>query len=190
MKYIFICMAAALLSCNSAMHSTTSAPVIVKENPMLLGKISVKQLQQPPFSEWFNKAYEAYTPDAIVTDSLKKFIGGYKFEIFLGTWCGDSKREVPRLMKILHSLNIKPSAITIIAVGNRDTLYKQSPAHEEMGKEITRVPHLNIYKNGNETGRITETPVATWEKDMLTIIRGRAYTPKYPRKQLALSKRF
>jgi hypothetical protein len=178
MKYIIICLlAASLLSCNRAIHNAT--PVTVNGNTILLGKISTQQLQQPPFSDWYTKGYEAYKPDANITDSLKQSIKGYKFEIFLGTWCGDSKREVPRLMKILETLNVKLSAITIIAVGNRDTLYKQSPAHEESGKQITRVPHLNIYKNGNETGRITETPVTTWEKDMLGIIRGRPYTPKY-----------
>jgi thiol-disulfide isomerase/thioredoxin len=187
MKYIIISLLAAiLLSCNHAMH-TTSTPVIVKGNTLLLGKISTRQLQQPPFSDWYNKGYEAYQPDANITDSLKQSIGSYRFEIFLGTWCGDSKREVPRLMKILESMNVKASAITIIAVGNRDTLYKQSPAHEESGKEITRVPHLNIYKNGTETGRITETPVTTWEKDMLNIVSGRPYMPKYPKKQLALN---
>jgi hypothetical protein len=186
MKYIIISLlAATLLSCNSSIHSTTSAPVIVKGNPLLLGKISTRQLQQPPFGDWYNKGYEAYIPNANITDSLKQSLKGYRFEIFLGTWCGDSRREVPRLMKILENMNVKPSAITIIALGNRDTLYKQSPAHEESGKEIIRVPHLNIYKNGNEAGRITETPVITWEKDMLDIIQGRAYMPKYPRKQLA-----
>lgn len=185
MKYIIISLlAASLLSCNRYMHNAT--PIVIKGNTMLLGQISTRQLQQPPFSDWYTKGYDAYKPDTNITDSLKQSIKGYKFEIFLGTWCGDSKREVPRLMKILESMNVRPSAITIIAVGNRDTLYKQSPAHEESGKGITRVPHLNIYKNGNETGRITETPVTTWEKDMLDIIRGRIYTPKY---QKALAKR-
>ena len=84
-------------------------------------------------------------------------------------------------MKLLDDLHVKPSYITIITLGNRDTLYKQSPQHEERGKAIYRVPHLNIYKNGKETGRITETPVVTWEKDMLAIISGRQYVPKYTR---------
>ena len=98
MKYIIISLlAATLLSCNRYMqNSITSTPVIVKGNPLLLGKISTQQLQQPPFSDWYNKGYEAYKPDATITDSLRQSIKNHKFEIFLGTWCGDSKREVPR----------------------------------------------------------------------------------------------
>lgn len=177
-------MAACWLSCNRPMH-VTSAPVVIKGNTLLLGKISVKQLEQPPFSEWYHSGYAAYHPDAGAKDSLSALAGGYRYEIFLGTWCGDSKREVPRLMKLLDAMGVKQSAVTIIALGNRDSLYKQSPAHEEQGKEIYRVPHLNIYKNGKEIGRVTETPVKSWEQDMLAIIRGEQYVPKYPPKRTA-----
>jgi hypothetical protein len=174
-------MAVCVLSCHHTMQ-VTSDPVVVKGNTLLLGKIDVKQLEQPPFGEWYQKEYAAYIPDAKTSDSLRSLVRSCRFELFLGTWCGDSKKQVPRIMKLLHNMGVKPSAVTIIAVGNRDTLYKQSPTHEEQGKEIYRVPHLNIYKNGKEIGRITETPVKTWESDMLAIVRGEQYMPKYPRK--------
>ena len=182
MKLVLICcMAAAVLSCHHSMQ-VISDPVVVKGNPLLLGKINIKQLEQSPFGDWYNKGYAEYIPDVVAGDSLRSLVRSCRFELFLGTWCGDSKREVPRIMKLLHTIGIKPSAITIIAVGNRDTLYKQSPTHEEQGKEIYRVPHLNIYKNGKEIGRITETPVKSWERDMLAIARGESYIPKYPPK--------
>ena len=185
MKSLYICcLAACWLACSRPMH-VTSTPVIIKGNTLLLGKISVKQLDQPPFSDWYRKEYTAYNPDALVKDSLRTMVNAYRFEIFLGTWCGDSKREVPRLMKLMDAMGVKQSYITIIAVGNRDSLYKQSPTHEELGKEIYRVPHLNIYRNGKEIGRITETPVKSWERDMLSIMRGEQYVPKYPPKRLA-----
>lgn len=173
-------MAVIALSCNSAVQPTSNALATVKGNPMLLGKTSVSQLEQPPFKEWYQREYAAYAPDAIIMDSLTPLMSGYRFELFFGTWCGDSRREVPRIIKLMDQLHVKPSAITIIGVGNRDTLYKQSPAHEESGKHIYRVPTLNIYKNGKEAGRITETPVKSWEKDLLDIIKGRQYVPKYP----------
>ena len=171
-------MAVCGLSCNRPMQVTT--PVVVKGNTLLLGKISVHQLEQPPFGEWYRKEYTSYNPDINTSDSLRSLVRSYRFELFLGTWCGDSRREVPRIMKLLDAMGVKSSAVTIIAVGNRDTLYKQSPNHEEQGKEIYRVPHLNIYRNGKEIGRVTETPVTSWERDMLAIIRGEQYLPKYP----------
>lgn len=162
-----------------------SEPVVVKGNTLLLGKINIRQLEQPPFGEWYHREYAAYNPDAGISDSLRTLVSPCRFEIFLGTWCGDSRREVPRLIKLLDAMDIKRSAITIIAVGNRDTLYKQSPGHEEQGKDIYRVPHLNIYRDGKEIGRVTETPVKSWERDMLAIIRGEQYMPKYPPQRTA-----
>jgi thiol-disulfide isomerase/thioredoxin len=179
MKLLLFCAAVLCLSCNRHIHTTSNPVATVNGNTMLLGKITAEHLQQPPFSEWYKKEYAAYSPDAAVKDSLQNLAGAYRYEIFLGTWCGDSKREVPRLMKVLDELHVKPSHITIITVGNNDTLYKQSPTHEEQGKAIYRVPHLNIYRNGKEVGRVTETPVKTWEKDLLTIIRGQPYTPAH-----------
>lgn len=182
MKYmIAMCVIACLFSCSRRV----SAPVNVNGNTLLLGKISVRQLEQAPFSAWYSNGYAAYAPDAAVTDSFIPLVKNYRFEIFLGTWCGDSKREVPRLMKVLDDLHVSHSNITIIALGNGDTLYKQSPAHEERGKAIYRVPHLNIYRNGKETGRITETPVKSWEHDLLAILSGRPYTPVHASLQQA-----
>ena len=180
MKQLLFCVAVIVLSCNSAIQSTSNSLATIKGTPMLLGKTSVSQMDQPPFKEWYQREYTGYTTDATTIDSLKQLMNGYRFELFFGTWCGDSRREVPRILKLMDQLNVKPSAITLIGVGNRDTLYKQSPAHEESGKHIYRVPTLNIYKNGKEVGRITETPVNTWEKDMLDIMLGRQYMPKYP----------
>jgi hypothetical protein len=176
MKQSILCIAVFILSCNKHIHPTTA---VVNGSPMLLGKISETQLEKAPFSDWFHKEYIAYHPDVSATDSLRSLANSYRYEIFFGTWCGDSKREVPRLLKLLSELHVKPSAITLIAVGNGDTLYKQSPNHEEKGKSIYRVPHLNIYKDGKEVGRVTETPVKSWEKDMLAIITGQQYMPTH-----------
>src|SRR5690348_4874982 len=138
MKQVILCLTVFALSCNKHIHSTTA---VVNGNTMLLGQINQNQLEQAPFNDWYQKEYAAYHPDAATMDSLRSMAGSYRYEIFFGTWCGDSKRGVPRLLKLLNELHIKP---TIIAVGNRDTLYKQSPGHEEKGKGIYRVPTINI----------------------------------------------
>lgn len=166
MKQVILCLAVIALSCNKHMHPTNT--VVVKGQPMLLGKISQNQLEQAPFSDWYKNEYAAYHPDAATVDSLRPHVNSYRYEIFFGTWCGDSKREMPRLLKLFDELHIKA---TLVAVGNRDTLYKQSPQHEERGKNILRVPTLTIYKNEKEVGRVIETPAKSWEKDMLEAIK-------------------
>src|SRR5207245_2056570 len=96
-----------------------------------------------------------------------------------GTWCGDSQREIPRVFKLLNYLGIRSSQIELVTVNNSDSAYKQSPTHEERGLIIHRVPDLIIYHDQSELGRVVESPITSWEKDMLSILQGEAYTPNY-----------
>ena len=96
----------------------------------------------------------------------------------MGTWCGDSKREVPRFYNILETAQFPLDRLTLVAVsGNRDT-YKQSPGGEEEGLSIHRVPTFIFYKNGQEINRIVESPVETLEADIAAIVKG-IYSPNY-----------
>lgn len=97
----------------------------------------------------------------------------------MGTWCGDSRREVPRMYKLLDYLGVSPSQVQLINVNNNDSAYKQSPGHEEKGLNIHRVPDLIIYDEKRELGRIVESPQISWEKDVLAILNRQAYEPRY-----------
>lgn len=149
-------------------------------NINLLGKSSRQRLAQAPFDTWFNKNYTDYAIDTNAANQLKPLLKNKQFVIFMGTWCGDSRREVPRMYKLLDYCGVKPAQIQLINVNNHDTAYKQSPGHEERGLYIFRVPDLLVYENNKEVGRIVESPVATIEKDLLAIGGNKAYTPHYP----------
>jgi tetratricopeptide (TPR) repeat protein len=149
------------------------------DKPMLLGECNKTALEQTPFSEWFNKNYTDYKINDTVLPAIKPLTAEKKFLIFMGTWCGDSKREVPRMLKILDSCGVNSSQIKLVMVDNHDSTYKQSPAHEEANLNIHRVPTLIVYENNKETGRIVEEPVVTLEKDLLAILRGEHYIPNY-----------
>ncbi len=146
---------------------------------MLLGKHSKEDLQQAPYATWFNKNYTDYTVDSATGEQLRPLVKEQQFEIFMGTWCGDSKREVPRMLKLLEYAGVPPSHIKMIMVDNHDSTYKQSPGHEERGKNIHRVPDLIVYSKGIEVNRIVESPVVSLEKDLLSITTGSAYQPNY-----------
>jgi hypothetical protein len=71
-------------------------------------------------------------------------------------------------------------SIQLTGLGNSDTdLYKKSPAGEEKGLGIFRVPVFIFYKNGKEMNRINEYPASSLEKDVLIILKGENYTPNY-----------
>ncbi len=157
-------------------------------NAMLLGTWSAEALQQPPYNEWYNKNYTDYILDTAVIQQLKPYVSGKQFEIFLGTWCGDSKREVPRMMKVLEYSGVKPSQIKLIMVNNYDSVYKQSPNREEKGKNIFRVPDLLVYDKRKEKGRIIEYPVNSIEKDLLQMLKGDSYEPHYKAVNILIAK--
>ncbi len=114
-----------------------------------------------------------------ITTLIKPLSEGKTFLLFMGTWCGDSKREIPRMLKIMKSSGVKRSQIKIVMVDNHDSTYKQSPGHEEKGLNIHRVPTLIIYAGTKEMGRIVESPVVSLEKDLFAILHGDHYQPNY-----------
>jgi hypothetical protein len=150
-------------------------------NIILLGKCTRERLAHPPFDAWFTKNYNAYVVDSNTANQLKPLLKNKHFLIFMGTWCGDSRREVPRMYKILDYCGVKASQVQLVTVSNSDTAYKQSPGHEEKGLDIRRVPDLLVYDNNHEQGRIVESPVVSLEKDLLSIVSGQAYEPRYKR---------
>lgn len=148
-------------------------------HPALLGNWSRQRLEQAPYDTWFVKNFNAYDVDSTVADSLKDQLKGKRFLIFMGTWCGDSKREVPRMYKILEYCGVPASSIQLVTLSDADSNYKQGPAHEEKGWDIARVPDLIILDHGQEKGRIIESPVVSLEKDLQAITGGQPYRPRY-----------
>ena len=150
-----------------------------RNNLILLGKSTRERLEQEPFGSWFKTNYKEYTIDTATANQLKPYLQNKRFLVFMGTWCGDSRREVPRIYKLLDYCGVSPSNIELVNVNNHDTAYKQSPTHEEKGLNIHRVPDLLIFENGKEIGRVVEFPVISWEKDLLQIFNNHSYIPNY-----------
>jgi thiol-disulfide isomerase/thioredoxin len=147
---------------------------------ILYGVVTKDSLLQAPFNKWYTENYNQYTINKNTFNALTQIDkSGYTFEVFFGTWCGDSKREVPRFLKVLDTLKIKPSQVKLIATGAADSLIKQSPTNEHVGKGIFRVPVFIIYKNGKEVNRINELPALSVEKDLLEILTDNVYVPNY-----------
>ena len=145
--------------------------------PMLLGAISIEELQQEPFAEWYQMESDGYEVDTELTNAISD-PGQYTYEVFLGTWCGDSRREVPRMEKIFSEMGIDMSNVLIVTL-DRD---KISPNGEQEGKDIRYVPTLIVNKDNQEIGRIVESPsseTATLESDLFEISLGIPPVPNY-----------
>lgn len=149
-------------------------------DPKLLGVVGLNALQQTPYAKWYNPGYQNYTPNRDIAAQLKlQNTTSISIKIVFGTWCGDSRRELPKMIKVLDQLALPAAKITLIAVDNADSTYKQSPGREDQGLFAFRVPTLIVYQNGVEISRINESPVESLERDLLKILRKEAYTPNY-----------
>lgn len=151
-----------------------------EKTKILYGICTRETLSVEPFAKWFNAEFESYFPaDSVISSLQKKNLNNISISIFFGTWCGDSKREVPRFLKLLSAIGFPEEKVKLIGLGGNDSLVKQSPGHEEAGLGIFRVPTFIIYKNGAEINRINEFPVFSLEKDLLSIFNNQPYTPNY-----------
>lgn len=148
------------------------------KSPYLLGKIDKSGLENGNY-QWFTKNYQNYNPDSTTINEISDLLSEYNIILFMGTWCGDSKREVPKIYKILEAANFPMEQLTTVAVGRTKPLYKKSPQHEEEGLNIHRVPTLILSKKGKEHNRIVEHPVESFEKDIQTIITNNNYESNY-----------
>lgn len=139
-------------------------------NPFLLGKINKEGLTSANYNPWFTKEYDNYNPKQEAVQNGANDLKDYTITMFMGTWCGDSKREVPRFYKVLEASNYPMEQLTAVAVSSKPGMYKQSPNHEEKGLNIHRVPTFIFYKDGVEVNRIVESPVASLEEDIQSIL--------------------
>lgn len=151
-----------------------------QKKPRLLGICSASDLDLEPYAAWYRPGHDSYVPNPDITSHLKK-AGPEKFtvKIVFGSWCGDSKRELPRMMKILRAAGFPEKSIRLIGVYDSLALYKQAPKGEEKGLEVYRVPTFIVCQKDKEIGRIVEYPAETLERDLLKIVSGQPYTYNY-----------
>ena len=154
----------------------TPVPVAVVAPPVsnfsdqstwVLGYFSLERLTQLPHSVWYNKEYDDYQ---INSEPINRLLDTGKdnltIKIVMGTWCPDSRREVPRFMRILDIWRFPMDKVKFIGVDKA----KLSPIGEYDSLNIKKVPTFIIYKNNIEAGRIIENPVTSLEQDILNIL--------------------
>lgn len=135
---------------------------------ILIGYCTREAFEDTNFSWWFNPEYEMYDTDSSLLSDINPLTGETSITAIIGTWCSDSRRELPRFFKIIDQLGFPQENLTIIAVNEE----KEIPGSNIPEKyDLQLVPTFIFYRNSSELGRIQETPEETLEKDMLTILK-------------------
>ncbi len=118
------------------------------------------------FSWWYDSEYNNYEVNQDSVAGLKEKLENVTIDIVFGSWCSDSRREVPRFLKILDELKYDYKNLSMIAVNRK----KEAEGTKVKELEIKLVPTFIFYRDGKEIGRIIETPVGTLEGDLLRIL--------------------
>jgi len=164
--YLFrtlIMILSCVLAINANADNATDHHEKTHEN--LVGAIDKFELLKAPYRRWYTKNYSNYSPDKSNLNTLAKGLKGIQVKVFMGTWCHDSQREVPRLYKILESSNFDLSNLTLVSLNPE----KKTPNGLEKGLDIQRT---------KESLTFCPSPSALF--DILIVFRGsKSGCPRY-----------
>ena len=150
-----------------------------EERPILVGPLARAELRKPPYGDWFEAQYSRYQPSAPILESLRPLLADVTIEAYFGTWCGDSRRQIPRLMRLLDLESFDEQRLSLVGLSDRAQEFKRSPGNLEAKREVHRTPTIVFLREGVEIGRIVETPASSLEADLLAILEGHGPEPKY-----------
>jgi len=136
------------------------------------GELNQQDLINSPYtSRWFEPRFKSYHPDKTSMQTIENNIHDYELVMFMGAWCPDSHREVPRVFKILEDSGYDMDKLKVYTLNTR----KQSADKTEQEYGITNVPTVIFFKDGKEVNRFVERPRETIAKDFAKIVSGEDY---------------
>lgn len=145
-------------------------PETKKEEPVLVGPATREQIEGAA-PEWVQAEVESH-PDAEAAKALAAIEPGAEVTVFLGTWCGDSRREVPRLWRAIDEAGgLVPFKISYVCVDRQ----KKEPAGAVGENGIHYVPTFIVRRGGQEVGRIVEEAPHGIEHDLADLLTGKAH---------------
>ncbi len=130
------------------------------------GLVTFDDLKRESTFEWMTSGMQSYKPEDKSMSLLKFYLRQYDMVVFLGTWCDDSHNLIPKLAKVLELLDFPPAKVTMFGVDRAKT----TTGGEQKKYHITNVPTIILFKDGIETGRITENVKVSVEGDLSAIL--------------------
>ena len=115
-------------------------------------------------------------PSRAVSESLSAVAPGAEVEVFLGTWCGDSRQQITRLfaaIELASATSALPFSLRFIGVDRSKHAHDAATNIDlNEGRDIRYVPTIIVSRAGMEVGRIVEHPTRSIEEDLHDLLTG------------------
>ncbi len=162
-----VAIAAVLLaSCGTAPELTHTPQVAQGTEPSyIVGPVERAYLNDPAWPA-FSAVYDSTRIEPQYIEMIRTTYEGEEFLVFFGAWCSDSKRDLPRFLKIADGAGFPPAKITLYSLDRT----KKSSDGLTARYGIEFVPTFIVLKDGAEVGRITESPRVSVEADLLSML--------------------
>ncbi|WP_440876460.1 TlpA family protein disulfide reductase [Thalassotalea sp. PLHSN55] len=149
-----------ILSFAIAACSSQSAP------KMLVGETTANELLANYNN--FAKPYQRYQKLQLNESSVKSWPEDLHIDVFFGTWCHDSVREVP---KFLALMNANPQVSYRLIGLNYNKL---DPHNIAQTNKVKFTPTFVVTRSGREIGRIVEYTAESYIKDINAMLKAAA----------------
>ncbi|WP_448563521.1 hypothetical protein [Thalassotalea ganghwensis] len=113
----------------------------------------------------FNQEHKGYLVSNKEREIINRWPKDLKLEVYFGTWCHDSVREVPRLLKIVDG-RFETKLIAL-------DFTKIEPNGRAKAHDVRYTPTIIVYQQGVELGRIIEKPEGSLVTNLDLIINKR-----------------
>ncbi|KXJ50143.1 MAG: hypothetical protein AXW17_10705 [Colwellia sp. Phe_37] len=141
---------------------TACANSNAEKNTMAIGEISQQQLIRD--YDAFQQSYQAFALSEQEISVIKGWPNNLHIDIYFGSWCHDSQREVPRFLKVLA----ENSALSYRLIGlDYD---KSEPNGSAKKHNIRYTPTFVVYQGSKEIGRIIERPKVSLTADISAML--------------------
>ncbi|MDZ7391307.1 MAG: thioredoxin family protein [candidate division KSB1 bacterium] len=157
MRWPTLAMAAAVVAVVAACHTQ-------RQPKVLTGWLTQERLLME--MDNYRADFDKYEPDEEALAVLRSYQRDVDLLAFIGTWCPDCAREVPRFLKSVYLAHNPRLHVKLLALDRS----LRDPEGVAERFSVTHVPTFVVVIDGMEIGRIVETPSLTVEQDLALLL--------------------
>jgi thioredoxin 1 len=134
----------------------------VEKVPLIFGEISQQQLMAN--HKIFQQGYQVSQLSALEIAEINRWPKDLHVEVYFGSWCHDSVREVSRFLKIVAQSPTLSNRLIALDYA------KSEPSGSAKNHDIKYTPTFIVYQNDKEIGRIIERPKVSLTTDISAML--------------------